>query len=795
MITFHRMNAWMDRQLSFGRGLALAATLYAVLLLVVFGDVFLAGGNTVLSDIGTDTWKLFTHWREFGFRELRHGHLVLWNPHTACGTPFFGAFQTGLLYPINWIYLFLPLGLALNLDFVANLWLGGIGMYLWAAQKRTGFGPALLCGVLFMFCGSFYQNLYAGHLAHLAVITWVPFVFLMVDILMERQSWWWVLPAIGALSMLILAGFPQNAFYTAIAAGLYVLLRLPGCTDKGRAMMRLTTMLLGALGVTAIQWLTALQASQETVRSTGVSFAFASMFSFPPENVLTLLSPTIFGGTGDLPYWGRCYLWEMCLFLSVTGLFLLLVGGALTQRKRERNLAILMLAILFILALGKHTPLFHFLYQYVPGFNLFRSVSKFTFLASLFLILLAGYGLEYVLQQLRIKPALVWLTLAGAVTCLLASRWIGTAAVHDQSWWQALLAWMERTQESYLRPDLFHHSAFAHYAADGTARALLISGILLSTIAGFLGWGWQRTGVTRIIALALCLLATGELVYTAREFRPTFPLSATQQAEIPDYMRQHASARDSRILNPTLPDAAMGNGLHDIWGADSSILRRYAEFIFFTQGENPDDASQYLPLKKLHPLFGMLRCQHAFVQVPGQALSVLDCGSRPLPRLLLIRDWRVADRRDEIFRALSQPEFDPSRQVILESPPPWPVQTGQSATMTEKASILSETSENVELSITVNRPAMLVMTDNYSTGWHIIPCSDSSQRDYRIQPANYILRAVSLAPGFHHFRMVYRPQAYVIGAWISGISLMLLLLPTVLGAWQIVQQEPHSAPR
>ena len=44
-----------------------------------------------------------------------------------------------------------------------------------------------------------------------------------------------------------------------------------------------------------------------------------------------------------------------------------------------------MVLLLLVLALGAHTPLFKFLYAWVPGFNRFRGNSKFLFLASLFL--------------------------------------------------------------------------------------------------------------------------------------------------------------------------------------------------------------------------------------------------------------------------------------------------------------------------------------------------------------------------------------------------------------------------
>jgi len=43
----------------------------------------------------------------------------------------------------------------------------------------------------------------------------------------------------------------------------------------------------------------------------------------------------------------------------------------------------------------------------------------------------------------------------------------------------------------------------------------------------------------------------------------------------------------------------------------------------------------------------------------------------------------------------------------------------------------------------------------------------SSQAKYHIMPADYIVMAIPLSAGNHHFSMVYRPRAFSIGLGIS----------------------------
>src|SRR5205085_6215902 len=113
------------------------------------------------------------------------------------------------------------------------------------------------------------------------------------------------------------AGFPKYLFCTAIVAGLYSALHLVRRWNWRLAVMLLSIYAGGAL-LGAVQLLPAIETTRETTRGLRLPYNFASMLAFPPENFITLIAPDFFGTMAK--YWGRWYLWETSLFVSVTGL-------------------------------------------------------------------------------------------------------------------------------------------------------------------------------------------------------------------------------------------------------------------------------------------------------------------------------------------------------------------------------------------------------------------------------------------------------------------------------------------
>src|SRR5436305_3632771 len=131
----------------------------AALTLAMFGDVLFARGDRVLSSEGLDLAKQFVHWRTFGFNELRHGHLALWNPHIFSGAPFFGGFQSALLYPPNVLFLMLPPAAAVNWSIALHVFLAGVFTLAWSFRRGLHPWACFLSAVTFMFCGAHFLHI------------------------------------------------------------------------------------------------------------------------------------------------------------------------------------------------------------------------------------------------------------------------------------------------------------------------------------------------------------------------------------------------------------------------------------------------------------------------------------------------------------------------------------------------------------------------------------------------------------------------------------------------------------
>ncbi|MDD5006300.1 MAG: hypothetical protein PHS93_07405 [Candidatus Omnitrophica bacterium] len=741
-----------------------AAVLF-VLTLAMFGQVLFSFQNRVFSRPDADLALQFIPWREFGFGELRKGNLALWNPYIFSGMPYLGESQSALLYPLNLIYIFTPLAKAINISIVLHIFLGGIFMYLWVSRRKLHPLACFLSSSLFMFCGAHFLHIYVGHLPNLCAIIWVPLIFLAIDGLYEDNSFKWCLLGIFAIAMQILAGHPQYVFYTAVAVLIYSVFCLINTKQRLKLALGIFIMYAGAFMLTAVQILSTTEATAESVRRGGIPFEFASMFSFPPENLITLLTPNFFGDNISFPYWGRCYLWEMSLFISVTAL-ILAIYGAIYGNKNLRRFSLAMAIILILFSLGSHTPLFRFLYNFIPGFNLFRGNSKFILLASLFIILLSGIGMDKIIRSKSIPKAIIIALFLAGISLLAATFCLqNPAAVKTNGGlWSHILKAIQTTHESYLlMPGYNINPDFIRKAAMFATKNLFITASILLVLA--LLFILRR--LSHRIAYVIAIMAVIEIFLFAKHSLPYFDPASIQNHNLNKFLAEYPG--DYRIIDPNNPNNAMQLKIANVWGYDPGVLKRYAEFMAFTQGINPDQANQYLDFHYFHPLYNMLRCRY-FVSYSDNGMQIVD--NNYMPHCVLIHDWLLITKRDDILRTMQKPGFNPAETVILEKQPnPLPVKYTESETV----QITDSSTDHLILEADLPSPAILLVTDAYSKGWRAKSLKGSVQKNYEVMPANYILRAIPLSAGHHHLRLEYMPLGFQVGKWISLVSLFIYI--------------------
>ena len=200
-------------------------TILLLLTIIFFGEIIFGSHNAVLSDPGCDIRSLFFAWRWFGFHNLAQGILPLWNPYVFSGTPFVAGMQSALFYPLNFIYLILPTHLAINYSIILQLFLSGVFFYYFIRYFGVERFPAFISSLVYMFAATQVCHIYAGHLAVLSTIIWIPLLFLFLEKYFREDKFLHIILAGFILAFQILAGHIQVTFYTTIGLSLYFLFR------------------------------------------------------------------------------------------------------------------------------------------------------------------------------------------------------------------------------------------------------------------------------------------------------------------------------------------------------------------------------------------------------------------------------------------------------------------------------------------------------------------------------------------------------------------------------------------
>jgi hypothetical protein len=768
---------WIERHARW-----LAPLLLAALVLITLSPTIWSG-ERVLSNTKADGWTQFYAWRQFGFGEIARGNLPLWNPHVFGGAPFMGGFQSALLYPPNWLHLFLPVGVAINWLIALHAFLAGYFAYLWGRSRGLLAPAALLAGGTFTFCGAYWTHIFAGHLTHLCVMAWLPIILLSIDQLVRGRTWRWMLPAIAAVAMQILGGHPQYVYYSALGVGLYALLCLGRADRRGLLIGQVAIIYAAAAVIATVQLWTGVNAADESVRAGGTDYFFASRFALPPMNLLTAIAPEVFGtlrlGRTPPNYWGLSYLFETSVFLGVVPVCMAAYVVIGRMRREWWPLAGLAVAA-FIIALGRYTPLYDLLFNYLPGFSGFRAVAKFSFIACLCVAMLAGAGFDQLLRRggpsktLLTTAAIVALALFGAATAIRQSAYPG-------GWWAALLEWIE--SHGRAQQDMYMWDSATYTQADfitGTAlqaakSLTLAAGAFLAIAVAVLAARFKPA-----LALAILAIAAGEWLLYAPAAATSFETSFAEVG--PNYQRALQSLTpDHRVVNVELDQSnlAMLHGKNDAWGVDPFVQKRWAEFMFATQDLHPDDASQQLFVKKVKPqMMAAAACR--YVLASREQDRVIDLPLAMGKAQLIGKHFVVPARDEQLGVMIDGRQFDPRMFVLLEREPS--IRPGGESNP-GSVSVVYRSSDELEVTVNATSPAIVLVTNAYSRWWTASPLSPGPQSTYEVLPANWAMQAIPVQAGQHQILLSYRPRGYLVGRWVSLVG-VIGYLASCLIAWR-----------
>ncbi|MGD8555610.1 MAG: YfhO family protein [Anaerolineales bacterium] len=731
--------------------------------LVIAGPLALLGPIMVRGEVlfwGTPLLQ-FAPWRTAAFDMLRQGLLPLWNPYLGMGAPLLASYQLALLYPPNLLLVVMGIAWGQTLLVVLHLMLAGCGMVLLARRLRWSCLAQSVAGLAFSLSG--YLVARSGFLSINAAAAWLPWIVLCVDRLVvgvvEGQRSKRLALAASALALAFamqwLAGHAQTAWYSLVLALSWGIWR--ALSEGGwRGLVRSALWLAGAgvmgFALAAAQLLPTLEYLANSFRASSLDTEFALTYSFWPWRALGVLLPDLFGNPAMGNYWGYASYWEDAIYLGVLPFLLALAAIVRSLRKRGQDWKLgrflgLACLVAFLLALGKNTPLFPWLFNHVPTFGLFQAPARWNLILVFGLALLAGMGAEA--WQVPTEKGRYWTRLGTAGAAMLVLTALGSALV------------LTGKYATFSR-------AFALAGA-----WLLIAGLMNLRRPSRFTLAWQ--GLVGAIVLIDLVSAGQGLTPSAQAevYAGSSLLAQEVGAEHrlympPDIEYELKFERSHRfdtfepeidwrqVRDWGLPNTSLLDGLTSANNFDPILPDRYVTWMGQLDAASP--ATQHKMLRLMDV---------GWVAEPEGQGGVRYQPVEGASRLRFVGQALWVDSAEEALAHMTDADFDPSQVVVLEGKRSAELDAGGVA---ELHLVRTSDPGRVTVEVLGSEGGWLVLSDLWYPGWQAYV--DGRQTD--LLQADYAFRAVWVPLGDHLVTFRYLPISFMIGISVSIVAWLAL---------------------
>lgn len=775
-------------------------TAAAVTGLMAFAGLALASWIWSGAVVPWDSKNQFYPFFRFLAESLSRGEIPVWNPYHFGGHPSAADPQSLLFTPSMVLFALLaPKASMMLFDAVifGHLFAGGIGVL--GLFRRRGWHPAgaVLAAMVFMLGGAA-----ASRLQHTGIIisySFFPLALLCLEVALGRRSYFYT-GLFALFATLMVLGRDQVAFLFAFALvgafGWHVARdERPGAFFRSRLPLMVTAavLIVAALLVPSLLTMQFLAASNRP----GIPYGVAAAGSLHPANFATFLVGNIFGSTDwTYNYFGPGYeATELAdftdrtinyLFIGTLPMVLLLWHGLAGGRILGRNIRYVLLAglIAALYAVGRYTPVFGLLFDYVPGFSLYRRPADATFLLNVAFAIASGYLLHrYVAEGFPRPFRGLHPALASGLAVLAAGLVIVTIC--------SALSFADAKNQF---PASLRTLAWAAAIALGVVAVLLLA---------------DRGGPRRraMAAIALVAFAGGELIHrnaasslnaeSAARYAVYDGLAPSDRrgleilaAEIRKAHQRGAYPRVEILgLGGPWQNAAMVLGLENTLGYNPLRIADYARAV--GPGENAGDPNlrhfpgtfrgyrcnlagllslEYLVLDRpLNKLPRHVPRPRATLIYSGDNMYVYQLGE-PAPRAYLAMQVKPVDR-ETVLEESAVPDFNRSREALIDY--------RQMAELSEiytlrdsetlpdsSVQIRSHGGSRVVLEVDSDRAGVLVLHDLYYPGWQVRVDGDPKT----LLRANILFRGVEVPAGRHLVEFEYKPFSWSnLGSIVAGL--------------------------
>jgi hypothetical protein len=699
-------------------------------------------------------------------RALGQAVLPTWDACAGFGGPLLANPSAQALYPLTWLLALLSPSAQYTASVLFHAVFTVTGQALLARRLGASRPAALLAGLLWGASGPVVSL--ANLWTHAAGAAWLPWVALAA-LGVRREAGLRSALALGAsLALQLFAGSPEMLM-AGFAAALAV--AGPGPGAPGRGLLRALALAgLVALGLGAAQWLPTLELLPGTGRL-ALPGQLRTAWSTPPlrlaEFLLAVplsrlpLPPSLAAQVADV-FLTSLYLGLAALPLAVAGLL----------GRTRSHLALALLGVLAaLLALGPSGPVYLVAQAILPALRVVRYPEKFMPLVAFAWSLLAGLGLDRLARsrwQRAVAVLVPVLALPAAVGQPLTVAGLACGA-------GLLLAWAARPRA--LPRAVLAVGALA--IADVTAAARSVNPVgpceLLEGRPPLLD-SLERLAARRVLVYSYADIpgSANRHLGRSRAFRYEGVPASWPEAQIDAVLYR------SYLVPPTAGAFGLrGSYDPDVLGLLRPAQRQLVELLRSSEGTPLELRLLRLGavdhVIALHAVAGLRPAGEVPALLP-ERIRIFEVPGA-LPRVRVVGGVRGVPDAPAAVEALTDPAFDPEREVLLTGMPSRPEPAGFQG----RADVVADLETRIEVEVELSDPGVVVLADAFDPGWRVrIDGRDAVSRE-----ANLGFRGVLVPAGSHRVEWRHAPRSVAIGLGVSLLSVagcLLALARTARGA-------------
>jgi hypothetical protein len=703
-----------------------------------------------------------------------------------------------------------------------------------------------------MFTGFFTTP---GHHALVLTASWIPLNLYLINRTSDSKFPMAIVASAVGLSLMMLSGHPQPAYYGALLTTVWAFYRL-----GWRRALRTTIPALALAGCLAsVQLLPTYQLASESTRA-DAGYDYSTTFQFSPY-----LLPSAIAPRDQIRLPGQDPSVPLHIYVGVGGL-LLAAAGLACSRRESRWFFFFAAATSLFLSFGSFSFLFDMAYALVPGFKSFRVPYRLLGIYAFAMAALVGFGVDALGSITRSSRRVLAQLVRGAFGFLFIIA-IWSAYAHTR-----LL----------VSPGALEPQEIEKLIASVDLALLLLMLNLVFLLALLLRRprSWPVWGI-----IVLLVLDLGSFVKD-RGQHPFRSLVRAGERPIHQLMRAQAE-RHRYATHLNLENYAMLHGAEFVGGHDPLVDQRYSELldqsskstnvlgilnVKFVARSRPSSKADWCgtrfpsPLPILDIPSGLSPIQLTFTpSIEASSIRILWSSEEPdrsfahaqvnsgeiVP--LTASPWETAFETPEDVRQLTiqldpkssgirieDIELDgsplglladfidlggaqlnlhclPRAYFVVDSQqqeeqahpeglacwtPHHPVQMSDVSTgavwygyfRNHAVRILHYAPERVQMEVDSPRAGFVVLADTYRPGWNV---TVNGQRQPTLR-AQHAMRAVAVPAGSHQVTWTYRPMSLYVGGGLSLLGLLVVLALTLgrrLWSFGYPERHPPSNPQ